>query len=441
MGRGKRKTGDLHGRVKPSKELEESEDPDQIQMVVLEVVGGGDSDEDRADGDPLMQETEHLNPTGIVGDELDEGQGRSAYLVACHWDWSEYSKPYAVYKVDVATSYPSRVKRKRLHRVTRLATVAGGKTFTSVRSMHRVWIIGVGGDPGDTVIFDTKTKKVIHGPTLNSKKWCPVLTTVGDKVYALSKTPSWLSDPDFPPWFEVLDLSKAKVVTVDGCSHLEGCSWIELPHPPCFPWKLTPLDYMMLPVVVVKSYVLVDTYILVSFNQLWGTYAFDTNSVDWHKVDNQLLPFIGRATPHGSLFLGLSKHNGPINAYRINVTTPDKDHAPNLSITVLPVKYMDNEVDAGPCFFSLEDGCFCSFSFSLDSCSITLHPKKRELFPKEAHLNLRTYQTENPSSLEVQEETLLAVNPEVAVCSQWEQAFKICSSHGFCPSAFALLSV
>ncbi|CAO2140775.1 unnamed protein product [Urochloa humidicola] len=449
MGSVKRKTRDRDGRAsssfdktKPSiadLEPEETEDPDQAD---LGVVRSGDSDEDRAEVDPPVQVVEDL---GVIGDESDEGQGRSAYLVACHWDWSDYSEPYAVYKVSVATSCPSRmkVKRKRLRRVTRLATVAGGKTFTSLRSVRHALIIGVGGNPsGGTVIFDTKTQKVIQGPILNSAKWCPVLTTVGDKVYAMSKTPSWISDPDFPPWFEVLDLSNAKVVTADGCSRLEGCSWIELPPPPCFPWKLRPIGYTMLPVVVVMSYVVVDTYILVSFNQPWGTYAFDTNSGKWHKVYDERLPFIGRATPHGSLFLGLSKNNGPINAYLIDVSTSDKDRASNLSITVLPVKYMEHEVDAGPCFFSLEDGRFCSFSFSLDSCSMTLHSEKLELFPKEAHINLRTYHTENPSSLEVPEEALLPVKPEVAVCSQWEQTFKIsCSSHGFSPFAFTLLSV
>uniref|UniRef100_A0A0E0R431 Uncharacterized protein n=1 Tax=Oryza rufipogon TaxID=4529 RepID=A0A0E0R431_ORYRU len=68
----------------------------------------------------------------------------------------------------------------------------------------------------------------------------------------------------------------------------------------------------------------------------WGTYAFDTNSIKWHKVDNKKLPFTGCAAPHGSVFLGLSKDNGPINAYRINVTTSDKNHDPCLSIVVLP---------------------------------------------------------------------------------------------------------
>ena len=74
---------------------------------------------------------------------------------------------------------------------------------------------------------------------------------------------------------------------------------------------------------------------------------------------------------------------------------------------------MEHEADAGPCFFSL-DGCFCSFSLSPDNSNITLHPEKLELFPKEAHVDLRMYETKN-TSLEVPEETLLAVKPEAAV--------------------------
>uniref|UniRef100_A0A0E0MCC8 Uncharacterized protein n=1 Tax=Oryza punctata TaxID=4537 RepID=A0A0E0MCC8_ORYPU len=438
MGSEKRKTRDRHGargkasydKLKPSiTELEEREDADQFQSGHLGIVGG-DSDET----------TEDITQTGIAG---DQGRGRSAYLVACHWDWSRYSKPYAVYNVGVtSTSSPPQPKRKRLRRITRLPTAAGGKSFTSVRSIHRAWIVCVGGDPGDTIIFDTRTEKVIHGPVLNSAKWCPALMAVGDKVYAMSKSPSWIADPDFPPWFEVLDLSQSKVVTVaDRSYHLEGCSWTKLPHPPCFPWKLRPVQYALLPVVILRSYVVVDTYLLVSFNQPLGTYAFDTNSLKWHKVDDKRLPFTGCATPHGSVFLGLSKDNGPISAYRINVTTSDKDHDPCLSITVLQVKYMEYEVDAGSCFFSLENGLFCSLSFSLDSSSV-IRTKNLEFFPTKAHVDLRTYQTENTSPLEAPEETLLAVKPEVTVCSQWEQAFKIsCSSHGFSPFAFTVLSI
>uniref|UniRef100_A0A0D9XWT2 Uncharacterized protein n=1 Tax=Leersia perrieri TaxID=77586 RepID=A0A0D9XWT2_9ORYZ len=226
--------------------------------------------------------------------------------------------PPTLWRATGSLGLVQREKRKRLRRIARLPTAAGGKTFTSVRSIHRAWIVGVGGDSGDTIIFDTKTKEP------------------------------------------------------------------------------------------------------------WGTYAFDTNSFDpyeWHKVDDKRLPFIGRATPHGSLFLGLSEDNGPINAYRINVTTSEVV-GPYLSITMLP------------------DGLFCSFSFSLDISSVTRHLENLELFATKAYVDLKIYQTENTSPLEAPEETLLAVKPKVAVCSQWEQAFKIsCSSHGFSPFAFTLLSI
>uniref|UniRef100_A0A0E0BNT2 Uncharacterized protein n=1 Tax=Oryza glumipatula TaxID=40148 RepID=A0A0E0BNT2_9ORYZ len=264
---------------------------------------------------------------------------------------------------------------------------------------------------------------------------------VGDKVYAMSKSPSWIADPDFPPWFELLDLSQSKVVaaTTGRGYHLEGCSWIKLPHPPCIPWKLCPVDYTLLPVVIVMSYMVIDAYILVSFNQPWGTYAFDTNSIKWHKVDDKKLPSTGCAAPHGSVFLGLSKDNRPINAYRINVTTSDKNHDPCLSIVVLPVKYMEHEVDAGSCFFSLEDGLFCSLNFSLDSNSVILSKNLDFFQPRRILENLsnREHFTIGGSR-----GNIVGCEPEVTVCNQWEHAFKIsCSSHEFSPFAFAILSI
>ncbi|KAL6609515.1 hypothetical protein ACP70R_039484 [Stipagrostis hirtigluma subsp. patula] len=194
------------------------EDKDQMGMA------SGESDEGRANGD---QHTEGHDEMGIAGGDLYDGRKSSAYLVACHWDWAVSSKPYCVYKmVDVApmdSSSPSPASRKRLKRLGRVKTIdGGGKMFIAVRSRRRSWIVGVGGDNGDTVVFDTETENVIEGPNLNSAKWCPVLTTVGDKVYAMSRNPSWTTDPDFPPWFEVLDLSDATVVTSADSSHLEG---------------------------------------------------------------------------------------------------------------------------------------------------------------------------------------------------------------------------
>ena len=218
---------------------------------------------------------------------------------------------YNVYKMDLASSSSSAMA-KRLHAAGSLRAHTGGKSFISLRSRRRSWVVGVGGDSGEVIIFDTKSldpdKAVIHGPNLMSAKRCPVLTAVGDKIYAFCKRPSWTSDPDFPPWFEVLDVSKARVVSDGGLQRLKGCSWSSLLIPPCIPWKLKPWEYYIsLSCAMLTSYVLVAPYILVSYDQpSWGTHAFDTDSHEWHKIHDNPLPFVGRASRHGPIFLASS---------------------------------------------------------------------------------------------------------------------------------------
>jgi hypothetical protein len=111
-----------------------------------------------------------------------------------------------------------------------------------VQTQRRKWIAAVGGKPAipkvQTVVFDTKTEQLIHWPDLGNAKDCPVLVSLEDKIYALSYWPQVTGKIDFEPWFEVLDLSQAKVV--DG--HLEVCSWEELPNPPCFPCEITLME-------------------------------------------------------------------------------------------------------------------------------------------------------------------------------------------------------
>uniref|UniRef100_A0ACD5UKC4 Uncharacterized protein n=1 Tax=Avena sativa TaxID=4498 RepID=A0ACD5UKC4_AVESA len=199
----------------------------------------------------------------------------------------------------------------------------------------------------------------------------------------------------------------------------------------------------MLPIVIVMSYAVVGPYILVSFNQNWGTHAFDTNSLKWHKVDDERLPFFGCAALQcSSIFLGLSKKDGPVNAYHICVANSGKDHALKLSIIVLPLRYMGHEVDAGPCFSSLDNGRFCSLSYLVDSSTMTPHHEYNELYPRKVRVNLRTYQIENLSLLEDPAEMLLDGKPEIIISSQWRQSFKILSpSQGFSASSFTFLSV
>ncbi|KAL6848033.1 hypothetical protein ACP4OV_022161 [Aristida adscensionis] len=451
MGRRKRKTLELdggaavsRGRPKPpvrDLDLQGTADPGEMGIV------GGNSDEGRAEGDPPMEGTEGA---GIVGDDSGEGRDRPAYFLACHWDWAGHPKPFSVYKVDTAglsgaSSAPSPAsRRQRLYRVARLDTgVDGvvGKSFVSVRSRHRAWIVGVGGRAADTIIFDTETNAVIHGPGLRSAKHCPILAAVGDRVYALCKSPSWIKDPDFPPWFEVLDLSQARVVvTAAGRRQLEGCSWSDLPNPPCLPWKLSLMGFTTTPMVITTACVVVGSCILVSFDNPWGTLAFDTVSCEWHKVHDDPLPFAGCPALHGgSIYIGVSERNGPINGYRIRLAAASgKDRAPKLSITVMPVKLEGRGVDSGDRFCYLGNGRICSLSFVLRR--FIRDPVTEDRVPRKAHLNLRTYQVD-PSLLAALGETL-DVNQEIPITGQWEQVFKISSSsHGFSPFAFALLSV
>lgn len=441
-------------------ELEEREDRDRSEAGHLEEIV---SDECPADADQsetrfclgcktdTVDADQQVRDLDGVGIDSCESRDLSAYLLACHWDSiSSSRRRYSVFKM-VASS-ASDASRKRLKHLGSLKTDAHGKVFTSVSSRNRAWIVCVGGDHRDTIIFDTtssndKKKKVIQGPKLNSAKWSPVLRTLGDKVYAMSKTPSWVSDRDFPPWFEVLDLSKARVVTVAGKLHLEDCSWTPLPHPPCMPWELSPRGYIRLTIVILNSCVVVGPYILVSFNTQWGSYALDTNAQEpyqWHKVHKHNLPFVGCATPLGSIFVAPSRE-GHINAYRIHVATSSDDHkdtALKLSFTVLPVKHIRREVDVGPCFSSLDSESFCSVRLSVDKNSLVRNRETGELFPQKVHVNLTTYQIENPLLLENnRDETMLAVNPEeVAVSSQQERTLSIANStHGLSPAGFSLV--
>lgn len=438
------------GRAVADPLMEEEGDPNQTATIggdadEVEIVSG-DREAGRAGADTAKKGGERKQ-TGVTGGDADEGPDRSVYLVACHSDWSRVSKPYSVYKMGVAppgVSSPSPAISERLKKCTRLKCFAGDKIFTSVRSTHRAWIVGVGGATGDTVIFDTETQKVIRGPDLKSPKSCPVLTAVGDKVYAFSRRPSWKckSLPDFPPWFEVLDLKGAEVVNHEGSNHLEGCSWKSLDIPPCLPWDLTPLQYTVLPMIVSESYVVVDSYILVSFNEPWGTYAFDTNLHKWHKVDNNELPFVGCAALLGSIFLGCSKQERRIKAYCINVKASDQDRALKLSITVFPVKYGGQELDADPCFFSLENGRFCLPSFLLDTNSKILKPNWDDWFARKAFVKLRTYQIDNSSLLEMPEETLQAMKPVIVFSNRVEQTFTVSDvHHGFSSQDFTFLSI
>ncbi|KAF8670318.1 hypothetical protein HU200_050861 [Digitaria exilis] len=277
----------------------------------------------------------------------DDGRNRSVvYLALLRQDWTARQTSSPLYKVDVditsddpdsddssspvAPSPPAAAPRVKLHRTRDLEADMSGKTFVFLQSSGWIVGVGVGGDPGRTIIFDTTTGQVIRGPDLVSKKWSPVVSVVGDKVYALTKAPNYLEDPDFSPWFEVLDLTNPIVSTEEeeGFLQLDAdtCSWKALPYPIFFPHLLAPWEFRRPPVITVLSSVVVATYILVSLNQPSNcVFVFDTGSGQWHKVVGEHLPFVGAAAPrdgHGGdddIFLAFSRENGSVKAYRIVV--------------------------------------------------------------------------------------------------------------------------
>lgn len=287
---------------------------------------GGDSSTGNTRSDELEEQ--------LVGNQQTKSAARSIYVVVNIWD----TRPvYSLYKVDYP--YPTAKKRRQLLPVATLE-IEGGKTFVSVQTRRRKWIVAVGGSHS-TVVFDAETQEVIHGPSLLNGKERPVLVAVEDNIYALSRFPMVRGNRDFEPWFEVLDLSGARVV--DGC--LVDCSWKELPSPPCFPCYLAVHEFFWPPVVIVQSYAVVGSYLLVSLrSNQHATYAFDTISAKWHKVhDSKSLPFIGRPTlqQHGGaagLYIGESAqgndrwsslaHQGDpavLSAYTIKLSSCEKE--------------------------------------------------------------------------------------------------------------------
>ncbi|CAL5030088.1 unnamed protein product [Urochloa decumbens] len=403
-------------------------------------------------GDPHQQ---GLNQMGDDGNVSEGRRNRSLYFSLRRRDLSASQTSSPLYKVGVADpdSPPApSPARETLHRTCNLETDMGGKTFVFLP--HSGWIVGVGGDPGATIIFDTKTDRVIRGPELVSKKWRPVVAVVGgSKIYALAATPDYLEDPDFPPWFEVLDLSGDPAVTeaADGTLRLDeaACSWKALPCPACFPDRLCPMEFRGAPFITVRSSAVVGRYILVSLNQpSYCVFAFDTVSGKWHKIAGEYLSFVGAATLRehgGDIFLAFSHKDGPIKAYRICVSAAtsrqpsDEEGCGNnieLSITAITVRdkeHFEAGLGGGCCLISLDREHFSVLFWYEGRGRYLVYDKEtEETYPRKLYLKLVTYRTESP--------VLEGKTPEIVISSQREQTFKVCSSLGFdsAPIAFAL---
>lgn len=402
--------------------------------------------------------------TGNDEQEVTDQQipARSIHVVVSTWD----ARPvYSVYRVDHPyVSAPKKRRRRRLLQPVATLEVEAGKAFVSVHTRRRKWILAVGG-LRPTVVFDADTGEVVHGPSLLNAKDRPVLAAVGDKVYALSRFPKVRGSRDFEPWFEVLDLSQARVV--DG--RLVDCAWEELPSPPCFPCHLAVHDFFSPPVVIVHSYAVVGSYILLSpRSNRQATYAFDTISAKWHSVHGgKSLPFIGRPTPQqqqqhdhaaAGLYLGesaqgndrwssLARQGDPavISAYAIKLSAFDKEDGISLSVTEFPVRSSETSHVTGIHYSSLDKGVFCSLGWKSrkrirpssddDILADEIH------FSKKATITLKTYQMEDSSLLQEEEETLPVKKITISEQTE-EQAFKIrTKSEGFiCPAFLTVFS-
>ncbi|KAF8700396.1 hypothetical protein HU200_034331 [Digitaria exilis] len=450
-------------------------------------LGGGPAVDSHGNSEPPVTDPQQEDPNqmGVGGSEdqligAGETQHPSVYITVNRGRWfSCTGRYYPLHKVKVASDDVSTSRGAPVaSHVTTMTSDIGFKTFVSVRSR---WFVGVGGNPGHTVIFDTKTAEVISGPKPVTPKLCPVVTTVGYRVYALSVTAQFEEGPDFTPWFEVLDLSKAMDTkgNLNLCL-LKHCSWEALPSPPFFACKLpTAEDCVMPHSITVVSYVVVEHYIVLSVigepkphgfirsRPHMATYAFDTRSEEWHKVDDTCLPFYGAATKLGHssrIFLGLCQKNRPVNAYRICVSPSGgssamaglsnlsgKDGAPKLSITVFPVetKALEEIRPERACYNLSFNGT--RFSTLLDvlgngGCHMKFCKEDiDEFYSVMLNAKLKTNRIENESLalLETEdEEKLLAVKPEIVVSSKPEQTFGICRAPapGFCPTPDAFVA-
>jgi hypothetical protein len=331
--------------------------------------------------------------------EGTEGQGDAppAYMLLAH---GVVRPAYSVFKLDPYAGGGKRAAPS--HDLARLKC-KHGKSFVPVSSKHGAWIVSVSGSSTkslygpETIVFDTETHAVLTGPNPGLTKQNPVLLAVGERIYALSERPSvngrvdacYDGRLDFLPWFEVLDLSNAKVVG----GRLTDCQWKPLPTPPFFPWGLNLEQYISRTTTGfrVTSYASIGCYILVSIHGQQATYAFNTDTEQWRTVDEKnSLPFFGRAIPHGpELFLGVSRATRAINAYKINGIAGE-----SLAIMEIPVFELllgdDEEV-------IIKNDDFLSLGIDRGFCSVSCWRVDKSWDPPffRAHIRLIGYGTKD----------------------------------------------
>ncbi|XBH65711.1 hypothetical protein VPH35_119268 [Triticum aestivum] len=139
-----------------------------------------------------------------------------------------------------------------------------------------------------TITYDASTSEVIQGPPVLSPKHQPVLISHEGMLYAITRRPRVVPWTDFVPWFEVISFEDG-IPSINPYATEKECFayWEELPPPPFFPCRLTPIEFRNPPEVCVGSYAA----------RRACTYVFLVAKKTWERVDGSNLPFIGQAPP------------------------------------------------------------------------------------------------------------------------------------------------
>ncbi|KAK3130469.1 hypothetical protein QOZ80_6BG0493840 [Eleusine coracana subsp. coracana] len=191
------------------------------------------------------------------------------------------------------------------------------------------------------------------------------------------------------------------------------------------PWELTPTQYLFPPEVIIKSYVVLGSCILLSVTGQTGTYMFDTVTEQWAKLDDGDLPFAGGATPHGHLFLGFSRSSKEITLYKIAIcasaASPSiKAECSSLSIAefrVVADMEAGEHVASSGRFVSLgnhDNPGFCSFRCCSNNTAPFDFEHTREL------VTMRTYTSESQDQLQSTRALLIS--------KRWKQVYSICDT-------------
>ncbi|KAF8780903.1 hypothetical protein HU200_000865 [Digitaria exilis] len=225
-------------------------------------------------------------------------------------------------------------------------------SFAAVGTRHGPRIVGLGMD--QTTVYDPKTSTEVRAPRLAYPMMHPVLIPHGNKLYALSRSPSVVPGVDFMPCFFVLDFND-----------IGNTTWRELPPPPIFPCRINPLEYRDRPEVRVVSYALVGSHILLSVQQDkgTGTCAFDVDAEEWAMVDDRNLPFMNEAVPLGGRrFVACSKaKEDAVAVYHIQVFRPGTSGNGKTELSIIELPVTSKGSVPGQLLCSMGHGSFSSF--------------------------------------------------------------------------------